>query len=155
ELEQRFAALVSEQRAVLVKDEMDALYTRSGGEGLNAFTNEDMTVYFVRVPANKLELWAWLEADRLLHPVFREFYSERDGVYGERRMRTESTPLGKYDEAFNATFWEASPYKWPVLGWPSDVSDISKAEADAYFATYYAPNNITGALVGDFKSAEV
>jgi predicted Zn-dependent peptidase len=70
-------------------------------------------------------------------------------------MRTESTPLGKYDEAFNALFWEASPYKWPVVGWPSDVSSITKAQADAYFGTYYAPNNLTGVLVGDFKVAEV
>ncbi len=70
-------------------------------------------------------------------------------------MRTESTPLGKYDEAFNALFWEAHPYKWPVVGWPSDIPSISKAEADAYFATYYAPNNLTGVIVGDVKVAEV
>ena len=70
-------------------------------------------------------------------------------------MRTEATPLGKYDEAFNALFWQASPYKWPVVGWPSDVSSISKAQADAYFATYYAPNNLTGVLVGDFDAAAV
>jgi len=90
-----------------------------------------------------------------MNPVFREFYSERDVVYEERRMRTESTPLGKYDEAFNALFWEASPYKWPVVGWPSDVSSITKAQADAYFGTYYAPNNLTGVLVGDFNAAAV
>ena len=61
----------------------------------------------------------------------------------------------KYDEAFNALFWEASPYKWPVVGWPSDVSSITKAQADAYFGTYYAPNNLTGVLVGDFSAAAV
>jgi predicted Zn-dependent peptidase len=109
----------------------------------------------VRLPANRIELWSWLESDRLMNPVFREFYSERDVVYEERRMRTESTPLGKYDEAFNALFWEASPYKWPVVGWPSDVSSITKAQADAYFGTYYAPNNLTGVLVGDFNAATV
>ena len=70
-------------------------------------------------------------------------------------MRTEATPLGKYDEAFNALFWEASPYKWPVVGWPSDVSSITKAQADAYFGTYYAPNNLTGVLVGDFDARAV
>ena len=67
-------------------------------------------------------------------------------------MRTESTPLGKFDEAFNAMFWEASPYDWPVIGWPSDISSITKAQADDYFATYYAPNNLTGVLVGDFDA---
>jgi predicted Zn-dependent peptidase len=95
-----------------------------------------------------------MESDRLLNPVLREFYSERDVVFEERRMRTESTPLGKYDEDFNAVFWEASPYQWPVVGWPSDIPTYSLAQAQAYFATYYAPNNITGALVGDFKIAE-
>jgi len=155
ELDQRFEALVAEQRKVIVKDELDRIYTRNGGEFLNAFTTEDQTVYFVRVPSNRLELWAWLESDRLLDPVFREFYSERDVVFEERRLRTESTPLGKYDEAFEALFWEAHPYSWPVVGWASDIPTYSLAQAKAYFATYYAPNNITGVLAGDFEAAKV
>ena len=155
ELDKRFDELVAKQREVIVKDQLDQIYTKNGGENLNAGTTEDITLYFVRVPSNRLELWSWLESDRLLNPVFREFYSERDVVFEERRMRTEATPLGKYDEAFNALFWEASPYKWPVVGWPSDIPSISKAEADDYFATYYAPNNLTGVIVGDFKVAEV
>jgi predicted Zn-dependent peptidase len=155
ELDKRFDELVQEQRKTLVKDQLSQIYTKNGGEALNAGTTEDWTVYFVRLPANRIELWSWLESDRLLNPVFREFYSERDVVYEERRMRTESTPLGKYDEAFNALFWEASPYKWPVVGWPSDVSSITKAQADAYFGTYYAPNNLTGVLVGDFSATAV
>ena len=121
ELDRQFDALVQKQREVIVKDQLDQIYTKNGGELLNAFTTEDQTSYFVRIPANRLELWAWLESDRLLNPVFREFYSERDVVFEERRMSVESTPLGKFDEAFNATFWEASPYKWPVVGWASDI----------------------------------
>jgi predicted Zn-dependent peptidase len=155
ELDKRFDELVGEQRQIIVKDQMDQIYTKNGGENLNAGTTEDLTLYFIRLPANRLELWAWLESDRLLNPVFREFYSERDVVFEERRMRTESTPLGKYDEAFNALFWEAHPYKWPVVGWPSDIPAFTKADADEYFATYYAPNNLTGVIVGDFKLAEV
>ena len=155
ELEKRFDELVQKQRETIVKDQMDQIYTKNGGELMNAFTSEDQTAYFVRVPSNKLELWAWLESDRLLNPVFREFYSERDVVFEERRMRTESTPLGKFDEAFRALFWEAHPYQWPVVGWPSDIPMYTLAQAKGYFATYYAPNNLTGALVGDFKIAEV
>jgi predicted Zn-dependent peptidase len=155
ELDKQFDALVQKQREIIIKDQLDQIYTSNGGEGMNAGTWEDLTGYFVRVPANRLELWAWLESDRLLNPVFREFYSERDVVYEERRMRTESTPLGKFDEAFNAVFWEASPYGWPVVGWPSDIPSYTKAQADEYFATYYAPNNLTGVLVGDFKVADV
>ncbi len=155
ELDKKFDALVKDQRENIVKDHMDQIYTRNGGESLNAGTSEDWTIYFVRLPRNRLELWSWMESDRLMNPVFREFYSERDVVYEERRMRTESTPLGKYDEAFNALFWDAHPYSWPVVGWPSDLPAITKKDADEYFGLYYAPNNLTGVLVGDFKAAEV
>jgi predicted Zn-dependent peptidase len=155
ELDKRFDALVAKQRETIVKDQLDQIYTTNGGEFLNAFTTEDQTAYFVRVPNNRLELWAWLESDRLLNPVFREFYSERDVVFEERRLRTESTPLGKYDEAFGATFWEASPYEWPVVGWPSDIPSYTLRQAKDYFATYYAPNNLTGVLAGDFDPALV
>jgi predicted Zn-dependent peptidase len=152
ELEKQFGQLIQAQREVLVKNEFDRIYTSAGAAGMNAFTMQDMTGYFINVPANKIELWMWMESERLLRPVFREFYAERDVVYEERRMRTESTPLGKFDETFNAMFWDAHPYHWPVIGWPSDVASISKAEADDFYATYYTPQNITLILVGDFDS---
>jgi len=155
ELDEQFDALVQKQRENIIKDQLDQIYTANGGEFLNAFTSEDQTAYFVRLPRNRLELWAWLESDRLLNPVFREFYSERDVVFEERRLSTESTPLGKYDEEFNALFWEASPYRWPVLGWASDLPTYTLAQAEQYFATYYAPGNITGVLAGDFNPLEV
>jgi predicted Zn-dependent peptidase len=155
ELDAKFDELVAKQRDNIVKDQMDQIYTKNGGEFLNATTNEDETVYFMRLPKNKLELWAWLESDRLANPVFREFYSERDVVFEERRMRTDSTPLGKFDEEFNSMFWDAHPYSWPVVGWASDLPMYTLQQAKDYFATYYAPNNITGVLVGDFKTAEV
>lgn len=65
-------------------------------------------------------------------------------------MRTDSTPLGKFAEEFESMFWESTPYHWPVVGWPSDIPAISKQQADAFYATYYAPQNITAILVGDF-----
>ncbi|MEO8360578.1 MAG: pitrilysin family protein [Vicinamibacteria bacterium] len=154
ELEAKFDESVLKQRDNIVKDQMDQIYTKNGGEFLNATTNEDSTVYFMRLPKNKLELWAWLESDRLLNPVFREFYSERDVVFEERRLRTDSTPLGKFDEQFNSMFWEAHPYTWPVVGWASDIPMYTLQQAKDYFSTYYAPNNITGVLVGDFKTSE-
>lgn len=154
ELEAAFDSLVKEQRANMVKNEFDQTLQRNGATFINAFTNEDMTFYFEAVPANKLELWFWMEADRLRNPVFREFYSERDVVYEERRLRTESTPTGAFDESFDAVFWDASPYHWPVIGWPSDVAAITKAQADEYYATYYAPQNLTAILVGDFDPTQ-
>jgi predicted Zn-dependent peptidase len=151
ELEKEFNGLITQQRNILVKNEFDRIYSGAGGSGMNAFTSEDMTAYFITVPANKLELWMWMESERILHPVFREFYAERDVVFEERRMRTESTPLGKFAEEFNAMFWESSPYSWPTVGWPSDIPAISKAQADNFYGIYYSPQNITLILVGDFQ----
>ena len=150
ELNKKFNELIAEQRRILVKNEFDKIYRSNGGSGMNAFTSDDMTGYFISVPANKLELWMWMESERLYRPVFREFYAERDVVFEERRMRTESTPLGKFEETFNSLFWESHPYGWPTVGWPSDIPVISKAQADEFYATYYAPQNITAILVGDF-----
>ncbi len=155
DLEKSFQALVDEQRSLMIKDEFDKVYTEAGGSGMNAFTNQDMTVYFITVPANKMELWFWLESDRLANLVLREFYSERDVVHEERRLRTESTPTGKFDEMFEAMFWQSHPYSWPIVGWPSDLRMISKAQAEQYYATYYAANNVTATLVGNFDPAEV
>jgi predicted Zn-dependent peptidase len=152
ELEAQFKKLIDAQREVLVKNEFDRVYTTAGASGMNAFTSEDMTAYFITVPANKLELWMWMESERLLRPVFREFYAERDVVFEERRMRTESTPTGKFAEQFNALFWDAHPYHWPVIGWPSDIPAISKKQADEFYALYYQPQNLTLILVGDFKA---
>ena len=154
ELEAKFDTLVKEQRELLVKNEFDRVYTKNGASGMNAFTSNDMTCYFITVPKNKLELWFWMESDRLKDPVFREFYAERDVVYEERRLRVESTPTGKLDEAFDSIFWHSTPYTWPVIGYASDVANITKQQADDYFATYYAPNNLTAFLVGDFDKAE-
>jgi len=150
QLEARFDSLVVEQRANMVKNEFDLVLSRNGATGMNAFTSEDMTFYFETVPANKLELWFWMESDRLKNRVFREFYSERDVVYEERRRSVESTPLGKFQVSFDAVFWDSSPYSWPVIGWPSDVAAITKAQADEYYDQYYAPSNLTAILVGDF-----
>ncbi|MEE2946696.1 MAG: pitrilysin family protein [Verrucomicrobiota bacterium] len=154
ELEIQFKDLITAQREVLVKNEFDRIYTTAGASGMNAFTSNDMTGYFITVPANKLELWAWMESERLLRPVFREFYAERDVVFEERRMRTESTPLGKFQESLEALFWESHPYGWPVIGWPSDIPAITKAQADEFYALHYAPQNITLILVGDFQNEQ-
>ncbi len=152
ELEKKFNDLIAQQREILVKNEWDRIYTTAGASGMNAFTSTDLTGYFITVPANKLELWMWMESERLLRPVFREFYAERDVVFEERRMRTESTPLGKFEETFEAMVWTAHPYLWPTVGWPSDIPSISKAEADEFYALYYSPQNITLILAGDFKT---
>ncbi|TFH63934.1 MAG: insulinase family protein [Candidatus Zixiibacteriota bacterium] len=155
EIEAVFDSLILEERKLIIKDQLDELYTKNGGYFLNAFTSQDMTGYFVRLPKNKMELYMWLESDRFSHPVFREFYSERDVVREERRLSLESTPTGLIEEDFSAMFWKSSSYHWEVLGWPSDLGSITREQADSYFSTYYAPNNLTMLLVGDLNPDEM
>ena len=154
ELLNQFDELLARQKALVISTEIDRIYTSQGASALNAATSYDWTRYHVNIPANKLELWFWLESDRLANPVFREFYTERDVVHEERRRSTDSTPTGKLDEQFNAMFWASSPYSWPIVGWPSDLDGITREEALAFFDVYYAPNNLSAALVGDFDPEE-
>jgi predicted Zn-dependent peptidase len=147
---EELAEIEKESKALIIPNEYDKIYTNAGASDMNAMTENDYTAYFINVPTNKLELWFWMESDRLLNPIFREFYSERDVVHEERRMRTDSTPTGKFDEEFNALFWTSSPYSWPIVGWPSDLNGLTRQEALDYFAINYAPNNISACLVGDF-----
>ncbi len=151
----RFRDLLREQRSLLDKNAFINTYASHGAVGMNAATGHDFTSYFVTVPAHKLELWFWMESDRLANPVFREFYTERDVVLEERRLAVESTPTGKLDQQFEAMFWQSSPYGWPVIGWPSDIQSITREEASEYYSSYYAPGNLVAALVGDFETEDV
>jgi len=154
-IEEEFDKLVLEQRELIIKDQLNELYNKNGGFFLNAFTSEDMTGYFVRLPKNRIELYMWLESDRFNEPVFREFYSERDVVREERRLGVDSTPTGLIEEDFRAMFWKSSSYSWDVIGWPSDLDSITREQANRYFDTYYAPNNLTMILVGDLVPDEM
>jgi predicted Zn-dependent peptidase len=137
------------------KNEFSRIVDRAGGVGMNASTGSDQTVYFYSLPANKVELWAYLESSRFLDPVFREFYKERDVVAEERRLRTESTPGGRLSEQFSATAYIAHPYKQPVVGYMSDLQSFTREDAEAFYKKYYVPANITVAIVGDVKPDEV
>ncbi len=156
-LEAKLADLEAEQAKLgsINKDEFDKIYTKAGGARMNAFTSYDLTFYFIQVPSNKFELWCWMESDRLNDSVFREFYSERDVVHEERRLRTESTPTGAFQEQFDAMFWMSCPYSWPVIGWTSDLNSYTMDEAMKYWNIYYRPNNLVGIIVGDFKVNEI
>lgn len=128
---------------------------REGGTGLNAFTSLDETVYFFSLPSNKVELWMALESERFLNPVLREMYKERDVIAEERRMRTESSPIGKLVEEFLAIAFKAHPYGIPGVGHISDINYYSRQEAEAFFKKYYGPSNLTVAIVGDVKTKDV
>ncbi len=137
-----------------LKNEFGEIIDREGGVGLNAGTSSDSTVYFYSLPANKLELWAHLESERFLDPVFREFYKERDVVMEERRLRTDSQPIGRLLEQFNAVAFTAHPYKQPVVGYMSDLLSFSREDAAHFYKTYYVPSNIVIGIVGDIKAKD-
>ena len=146
---------VEEQKKIILPEHLSKIFQANGGTGLNATTSYDRTNYFVELPANKVELFCWLESDRFLKPVFRSFYPERDVVKEERRMRTDSTPTGLIHEAYWAMFWQAHPYRWPVLGWMSDIDQYRLADAQRYYDTHYSPQNCTAVFVGDVNAAEI
>ena len=150
----QMTALQDKQAEITIKNEFDSIYTGNGGSGMNAGTSNDFTVFYINIPSNKLELWSWMESDRLLDPSYRELDAERFVVIEERRQRLEATATGKLDEQFDSMFWVASPYNWPVIGWMSDLMAYTEDEIKEYFETYYQPANLTGVIVGDFEIDE-
>ena len=154
-LQKEIEQLSGQEKDLIVKNEYDELITRAGGVSMNASTNFDVTRYFVQLPANALEFWFRVESERLMHPFFREFYSERDVVYEERRLRTENTPGGRSFEALLNLMFTAHPYGTPVVGWPRDLQRLVMEDALDYFTTYYSPSNCVMVLVGDVRKDEV
>jgi predicted Zn-dependent peptidase len=154
ELEKAWKDAVAGAQKYVKPNEFGEIVEREGGEGMNANTNDDETNYFYSFPSNRLELWAYLESERFLHPVMREFYKERDVVIEERRMRTDSNPVGRLLEQFITTAFQAHPYQRPTVGWMSDLNSFSATDAQAFFDHYYIPSNMVVAVVGDVKASE-
>jgi predicted Zn-dependent peptidase len=154
-LRAQMAELQSQEKQYVIKDELWGTYLQSGGTGLNASTGNDGTQYFVSLPKNRLELWAYLESDRIGNLILREFYSERDVVMEERRLSTENQPWGRLDEAASATTYWASPYHWPVVGWMTDLLTVQREDVEAYFKSHYSPTNAVACIVGDVNADSV
>jgi predicted Zn-dependent peptidase len=154
-LETQLRMAIDRSQAYVQPNEYPRLIEENGGVGLNASTGLDSTEYFYSLPSNRIELWFLLESQRFRRPVFREFYKERDVVMEENRMRVESSPQGKLLQEFGATSFEAHPYRNPPGGWPSDIMNLRRDDARAFFEKYYSPGNITIAIVGDAVPADV
>lgn len=148
-------ALSLEADQYVKQNEFARIVEQAGGVGLNATTSADATSYFYSLPANKLELWMSLESERFLEPVFREFYKEKQVILEERRLRTENSPIGQMIEAFSATAFKAHPYRRPVIGYVQDLENLTRENVKNFFETYYVPNNLTVAIVGDVNPTEV
>jgi predicted Zn-dependent peptidase len=154
-LKKELAQLESQASQYVKQNEFGKIVEQAGGEGLNAFTSTDATVYFYSFPANKLELWMSLESERFLEPVFREFYKEREVILEERRLRTDNNPFGQTIEAFINTAFDVHPYKRPVIGYDKDIRNLTREDVAQFFQTYYSPNNLTIAIAGDVDPNQI
>jgi zinc protease len=136
--------------------EFDRLMEAEGGAN-NAFTSDDVTVYQDWFPASALELVLDLEADRVAHLAFTPevIESERGVVASERRLRVDDNSHGLLAEQVQATAFVAHPYRFPTIGWPADIQSWRLEDLQAFYRTYYAPNNLTLALAGDVDPERV
>jgi len=155
QLEKAWQDAIEAAQKYVKPNEFAEIIEKNGGEGMNAGTSDDETSYNYSMPANRLELWAYLESERFLHPVMREFYKERNVVIEERRMRTDSNPIGRLLEQFVTEAFAAHPYRRPTVGWIADLNDFSATDAMQFFKDYYVPSNMVVALAGDVKAAQV
>ena len=154
ELEKVWRNAMDVAQKYVIENQFGQIVEENGGQALNAFTDSEETGYLYSFPSNQFELWAYLESERFLHPVLREFYKERDVVYEERRLG-ESDPFGDLLEQFMAAAFIAHPYGQPVVGWPSDLESFSMTDAQNYYNKYYVPANMIVTIAGDVKPDQV
>ena len=130
------------------------ILVQNNGGSANGTTNIDRTNYFETLPANQLELGIFLEADRMRAPAITQanFDNQRLTVQEERRQSYDNRPYGKTYEAVIGLAYDNFGYKHSTIGSMEDLNAATIGDAEAFFKTYYAPNNAVLALVGDFKT---
>ena len=140
-----------------MKSEMMDRLTEDVGGFNNAFTSDDVTVYFEVVPSNYLETLIWAEADRLsgLNVDDGNFKSERDVVKEEYRQGVLAPPYGKFFYLLQQKSFVEHPYKRPTIGSIEDLDAASLENVQAFHATYYRPDNATLVVVGDFDPKQL
>jgi zinc protease len=135
--------------------QFDRTLTRLGGQN-NAFTTEDLTAYHELLSSDHMETAFDLEADRMMGALIppEKLKSEVNVVKEERRWRTENSPIGAVWETLGATAFMASAYHWPVVGWMSDLEQMTHQQVVDYYRAYYRPDNALLVVVGDFKAVD-
>ncbi|MBL0277720.1 MAG: insulinase family protein [Anaeromyxobacter sp.] len=130
--------------------EFDRVLEGKGGHS-NAFTSNDLTVYYEDFGAEALETVVDLESDRMgaLRLDDAALEQEREVVKEERRLRTDDSVFGLMEEQLESLVFQAHPYRWPVIGWMDDIQRISRQDCQDFFRTCYAPSNAAIYLVGD------
>jgi predicted Zn-dependent peptidase len=137
-----------------IPGEMDSLYSRLGGEGLNAYTSNEETVYLIDLPKNRLEQWAKIESERFREPVFRLFQSELETVYEEKNRSLDNKESILY-EAVEAQLYKKHPYgSQTILGSVEHLKNPSLQKMYEFYRRYYVPNNMAIVLSGDIDLAQ-
>ncbi len=149
ELRDKLATLREKAGKYVESNEFSRIIEQEGGVDLNAATSADYTMYQCSLPANKAELWFYMESRRLRDPVWREFFTEKKVVLEERRSRVESNPIGRLIQQMTATAYSAHPYGSPTIGWTSDLENLGPDDLQAFYDRFYRPGNITVAVAGD------
>ena len=136
--------------------EFDRIMEAAGGQN-NAFTSNDVTVYQDWFPRSALETIFEIESERLQNLEFEPeaIENERGVISSERHTRVDNNNASKLLEQVRATAYVAHPYQFPVIGWPSDIESWTQEDLEAFYRTYYAPNNITMVVVGDVTPEEI
>ena len=141
--------LHEELKKIWKSEEFSSAYEEHGAVGINATTDQELTSYYISLPRSEFEYWAQTESDRILNPVMRQFYQERDVVMEERRMRSDDDPQGKLAEVLSGIAFLRHPYRNPVIGYPEDIQNLTATAVAKLHSDYYVPRNIVIALVGD------
>jgi predicted Zn-dependent peptidase len=134
-------------------DEYMRAIQENGGVGVNSHATPDSIETSYSLPSNRIELWFVLESQRLAHPVFRDFFRERQKMQADISSLVESKSAAKLRQSLLATAFENLPYRNPILGWPGDVASLRPADAKAFLETYCGPGNTIVSIVGDVDPA--
>jgi len=135
-------------------EEYSKIIQRNGGR-TNAWTTDDNTTYFATLASDRVGVVIDLESDRMTNLKLTDevFLPERSVIMEERRLRVDNNPVANLFEQLTSTAYAAHPYEFPVIGWMSDISQVTLADALAHYHTYYIPNNAFVVAVGDFDRA--
>lgn len=143
-----------ELQEIWVPDAFTTLFEERGESGLNASTDKEFTSYYIKLPKAHFEFWAQVETDRILNPVMRQFYQEREVVREERRTRTDDSPSGRLYEQFLLKAFSAHPYRLPVIGFDEDILTLTARDMEEFHKRFYVPSNMALALIGDVRDAD-
>jgi len=137
------------------KGDVAALVERNGGD-LNAFTSEDVTMYYEVFSRDRWELALEIEAERMQNLLIdpEELEAERQVILEERAMYLDIPQIELGEELIAATFRE-SPYRWPIIGWEADIRAITHDDLLSHYERFYSPGNAALIVVGDVGADEV